>query len=33
MDPQLSFIMANFAQVQAGEVVVDPFVGTGEIGF
>ncbi|XP_042860219.1 tRNA (guanine(10)-N2)-methyltransferase homolog isoform X1 [Penaeus japonicus] len=31
MDPQLSFIMANFAQVQTGEVVVDPFVGTGSV--
>nr|XP_045594401.1 tRNA (guanine(10)-N2)-methyltransferase homolog isoform X1 [Procambarus clarkii]XP_045594402.1 tRNA (guanine(10)-N2)-methyltransferase homolog isoform X1 [Procambarus clarkii]XP_045594403.1 tRNA (guanine(10)-N2)-methyltransferase homolog isoform X1 [Procambarus clarkii] len=31
MDAQLSFIMANYAQVQPGEVVVDPFVGTGSI--
>lgn len=29
MDAQLSFIMANYAQVQPGEIVVDPFVGTG----
>ncbi|KAK8729830.1 hypothetical protein OTU49_008346 [Cherax quadricarinatus] len=31
MDAQLSFIMANYAKVQPGEVVVDPFVGTGSI--
>ncbi|XP_071536651.1 tRNA (guanine(10)-N(2))-methyltransferase homolog [Panulirus ornatus] len=31
MDAQLSFIMANYAQVQPGEVVVDPFVGTGSV--
>ena len=29
MDAQLSFIMANLAQVQRGQIVVDPFVGTG----
>lgn len=30
MDAQLSFIMANCAQVQPGDTVVDPFVGTGK---
>ncbi len=29
MDPQLSMIMANLAQVEDGHIVVDPFVGTG----
>lgn len=29
MDPQLSMIMANLAQVDDGHVVTDPFVGTG----
>ncbi|KAK8374673.1 hypothetical protein O3P69_011700 [Scylla paramamosain] len=31
MDAQLSFIMANFAQVQPGSTIVDPFVGTGSV--
>lgn len=31
MDPQLSLIMANQAQVQKGDVVLDPFVGTGSL--
>ncbi|KAK4307794.1 hypothetical protein Pmani_020463 [Petrolisthes manimaculis] len=31
MDAQLAFIMTNLAQVQSGEVVADPFVGTGSI--
>ncbi|CAD6198328.1 unnamed protein product [Caenorhabditis auriculariae] len=29
MDPELSFIQANIAQVMPGELVLDPFVGTG----
>jgi tRNA (guanine10-N2)-methyltransferase len=29
MDPQLSMIMANLAQIDNGHIVVDPFVGTG----
>ncbi|KAG0714861.1 tRNA (guanine(10)-N2)-methyltransferase [Chionoecetes opilio] len=31
MDAQLSFIMANFAQVQPASIAVDPFVGTGSV--
>ncbi|XP_011634259.1 tRNA (guanine(10)-N2)-methyltransferase homolog [Pogonomyrmex barbatus] len=31
MDPQLSLIMANQAQVQNGDLVFDPFVGTGSL--
>ncbi|XP_076636962.1 tRNA (guanine(10)-N(2))-methyltransferase TRMT11 [Colletes latitarsis] len=31
MDPQLSLIMANQAQVQKGDIVLDPFVGTGSL--
>ncbi|CAL4061346.1 unnamed protein product, partial [Meganyctiphanes norvegica] len=31
MDAQLSFIMCNFAQIQPGSIVVDPFVGTGSV--
>ncbi|KAG7210249.1 hypothetical protein KM043_011797 [Ampulex compressa] len=31
MDPQLSLIMANQAQVQKGDIVFDPFVGTGSL--
>ncbi|XP_078052060.1 tRNA (guanine(10)-N(2))-methyltransferase TRMT11 [Augochlora pura] len=31
MDPQLSLIMANQAQVQKGDLVLDPFVGTGSL--
>ncbi|XP_076038708.1 tRNA (guanine(10)-N(2))-methyltransferase TRMT11-like [Oratosquilla oratoria] len=31
MDAQLSFVMANMAQVKPGHIVIDPFVGTGSI--
>ncbi|OAD53615.1 tRNA (guanine(10)-N2)-methyltransferase like protein [Eufriesea mexicana] len=31
MDPQLSLIMANQAQVQKGDIIFDPFVGTGSL--
>lgn len=31
MDPQLSLLMANQAQVRSSEVVLDPFVGTGSL--
>ncbi|XP_076668451.1 tRNA (guanine(10)-N(2))-methyltransferase TRMT11 isoform X1 [Andrena cerasifolii] len=31
MDPQLSLIMANQAQVQKGDIVLDPFVGSGSL--
>lgn len=31
MDPQLSIIMSNQAQVKNGDVVLDPFVGTGSL--
>ncbi|XP_057369465.1 tRNA (guanine(10)-N2)-methyltransferase homolog [Daphnia carinata] len=31
MDPKLSMIMANLAQIDAGHIVVDPFVGTGSL--
>lgn len=31
MDPQLSLMMANQAQVQNGDLVLDPFVGTGSL--
>ncbi|KAJ8675779.1 hypothetical protein QAD02_011565 [Eretmocerus hayati] len=31
MDPQLSIIMANQAQVKNGDLVLDPFVGTGSL--
>lgn len=31
MDPQLSLIMANQAQVQNGSLVIDPFVGSGSL--
>jgi len=31
MDTELSFIIANFAQVQRGDWVFDPFVGTGSL--
>lgn len=30
-DNRLSFLMANFAQVQPGDLVLDPFVGTGSL--
>lgn len=31
MDPQLSLIMANQAQIKDGDVVLDPFVGSGSL--
>jgi len=31
MDPQLSLLMANLGKVDAGRVVLDPFVGTGSL--
>lgn len=31
MDPQLSILMANQAQVKNGDIILDPFVGTGSI--
>lgn len=31
MDPQLSLIMANQAQIKKGDLVFDPFVGTGSL--
>ncbi|XP_011303591.1 tRNA (guanine(10)-N2)-methyltransferase homolog [Fopius arisanus] len=31
MDPQLSLLMANQAQVKRGDIVMDPFVGTGSL--
>ena len=31
MDPQLSIIMANQAQVKKGDIVLDPFVGSGSL--
>ncbi|KAL0275169.1 UNVERIFIED_CONTAM: hypothetical protein PYX00_003114 [Menopon gallinae] len=31
MDPQLSFLMANQALVKKGDIVMDPFVGTGSL--
>ncbi|KAK9505139.1 hypothetical protein O3M35_009262 [Rhynocoris fuscipes] len=31
MDPQLSLIMANQAQIKDNDIVVDPFVGTGSL--
>ena len=31
MDPQLSIIMANQAKVKNGDIVLDPFVGTGSL--
>jgi tRNA (guanine10-N2)-methyltransferase len=33
MDPQLSLYMANQALVQNGDLVLDPFVGTGRFRF
>lgn len=30
MDAQLSLIMANIAQVKPGDLVLDPFVGSGQ---
>ncbi|XP_058788788.1 tRNA (guanine(10)-N2)-methyltransferase homolog [Phymastichus coffea] len=31
MDPQLSILMANQAQAKAGDIILDPFVGTGSL--
>ncbi|XP_018325435.1 tRNA (guanine(10)-N2)-methyltransferase homolog [Agrilus planipennis] len=31
MDPQLSFLMANQAKVKKGDLILDPFVGTGSL--
>lgn len=31
MDPQLSILMANQAQVKDGDFILDPFVGTGSL--
>lgn len=31
MDPQLSILMANQAQAKSGDLVLDPFVGTGSL--
>lgn len=31
MDPQLSLIMANQALIKTGDIVLDPFVGTGSL--
>lgn len=31
MDPQLSLLMANQAQVKDGDIVLDPFVGSGSL--
>ncbi|XP_024080900.1 tRNA (guanine(10)-N2)-methyltransferase homolog isoform X2 [Cimex lectularius] len=31
MDPQLSFVMANQALVKKGDIILDPFVGTGSL--
>ncbi|GJQ69511.1 hypothetical protein Trydic_g6611 [Trypoxylus dichotomus] len=31
MDPQLSLLMANQAQVQSGSIILDPFVGSGSL--
>ena len=31
MDPQLSLIMANQAQIKDGDIVLDPFVGSGSL--
>lgn len=31
MDPQLSLLMANQALVQEGDLVLDPFVGSGSL--
>lgn len=31
MDPTLSLLMANQAKVQKGDLVLDPFVGTGSL--
>ena len=31
MDPQLSILMANQAQVKKGDIIYDPFVGSGSL--
>lgn len=31
MDPQLSLLMANQARVECGDLVFDPFVGSGSL--
>lgn len=31
MDPQLSLLMANQAQIKSGDTVLDPFVGSGSL--
>lgn len=31
MDPQLSFLMANQARIKNGDIILDPFVGTGSL--
>nr|XP_022900197.1 tRNA (guanine(10)-N2)-methyltransferase homolog [Onthophagus taurus] len=31
MDPQLSLLMANQAKIQEGDIILDPFVGTGSL--
>lgn len=31
MDPQLSLLMANQAKVNSGDIVLDPFVGSGSL--
>lgn len=31
MDPQLSLFMANQAQVKSGDIILDPFVGSGSL--
>lgn len=31
MDPQLSLIMANQALIKSGDIVMDPFVGSGSL--
>lgn len=31
MDPQLSLLMANQARVKDGDIVLDPFVGSGSL--
>lgn len=31
MDPQLSLLMANQAKIKNGDIVLDPFVGSGSL--
>lgn len=31
MDPQLSLLMSNLAKILPGDLVLDPFVGTGSL--